>query len=140
MSGYWPSDCFGNGFPAFGEALDQARHTSSPSPRAGAQDNFRGELDKGNFFEDMKEKKFPRNGLMGIWGVGHGRVSSSRGVLETGVVFGRQRKRVKVIVGQGSKGCIAGCETNSSREFRVRLRWLVGIWEVGHGRVSRWML
>ena len=24
----------------------------------------------------MKEKKSPRNGWMGIWGVGHGRVSS----------------------------------------------------------------
>ena len=82
-------------FAAFGEALDQARHTSSPSPRAGAQDNFRGELDKGNVFEDMKEKKSPRNGWMGIWGVGHGRVSSSTGVLETGEVFGRQRNRVK---------------------------------------------
>ena len=58
----------------------------------------------------------------------------------TGVIFGRQSKRVKVIAGQGLKECIAGCETNSCREMRVRLRWLVGIWEVGHGRVSRWML
>ena len=62
-----------------------------PIPRAGAQDNFRDELDKGNFFEDMKEQKSPRNGWMDIWGVGHGRASSSRGVLETGVVFGRQK-------------------------------------------------
>ena len=31
----------------------------------------------------MKEEKFPSNGRMGIWEVGHRRVSS-RGVLETG--------------------------------------------------------
>ena len=54
-----------------------------PTPRAGAKNNVRGELDKGIAFEDMKEEKFPRNGWMGIFEVWHGRVSS-RGVLETG--------------------------------------------------------
>ena len=63
----------------------------------------------------MNEEEFPRNGWMGIWGVGHGRVISSRGVLETGEVFGRQRKRVKVMVGPGSRKCVAGYEKSSCR-------------------------
>ena len=41
---------------AFGEALDQARHTSSPSPRAGAQDNFRRlDQDQGSAQLDMRQ-------------------------------------------------------------------------------------
>ena len=67
-------------------------------------------------------------------------VSVVGGCLKQDVVFGRQRKWVKVMVGPGSKECAAAYETNSCWEFRVRLRRLVGIWEVGHGRVSRWML
>ena len=67
-------------------------------------------------------------------------VSVVGGCLKQDVVFGRQRKRVKVMVEPGSKECIAGYETNSCREMRVGLRRLVGIWEVGHRRVSRWML
>ena len=45
------------------------------TPRAGAQKNIRGELDKGMVFDDMREKKCLGNGRMGIWEVGHGRVS-----------------------------------------------------------------
>ena len=60
--------------------------------------------------------------------------------LKQDVDFGRQRKRVKVMVEPGSKKCIARYEPGSCREMRVRLRGLVGIWEVGHGRVSRWIL
>ena len=68
---------------AFGEALDQAGHTSSPPPAPALKIMYRGELDKGIAFEDIKEEKFPRNGWIRIFEVGHGRVSS-RGVLETG--------------------------------------------------------
>ena len=67
-------------------------------------------------------------------------VSVVGGCLKQDVVFGRQRKWVKVIVGPGSKDCTAAYETNSCGELRVRLRRLVGIWEVGLGRVRRWML
>ena len=44
------------------------------------------------------------------------------GCLKQNMVFGRQRKREKVIVGPGSNECIAGYETNSCRELRVRWR------------------
>ena len=42
---------------------------------------YTGEFEKGIFLYDMREKKCLSNGLMGIWEVGHGRVS--RGVLKT---------------------------------------------------------
>ena len=83
MSGYWSSDCFGNGFRGVWGSIRSGRAHKLPTPRAGAKNNVRGELDKGIAFEDMKEEKFPRNGWMRIFEVGHGRVSS-RGVLETG--------------------------------------------------------
>ena len=83
MSGYWSSDCFGNGFRGVWGSIRSGRAHKLPTPRAGAKNNVRGELDKGIAFEDMKEEKFPRNGWMGIFEVWHGRVSS-RGVLETG--------------------------------------------------------
>ena len=83
MSGYWSSDCFGNGFRGVWGSIRSGRAHKLPTPRAGAKNNVRGELNKGIAFEDMKEEKFPRNGWMGIFEVGHGRVSS-RGVRETG--------------------------------------------------------
>ena len=67
-------------------------------------------------------------------------VSVVGGCLKQDVVLGRQRKRVKVMVEPGSKECVAGYETKGCKEMRVRLRRLVGIWEVGHRRVRRWML
>ena len=46
-------------------------------------------------------------------------VSVVGGCLKQDVVYGRQRKIVKMMVGPGSVGCIAGYETNSCRELRV---------------------
>ena len=46
--------------------------------------------------------------------------------MKQNMVFRRERKREKVVVGPGSKGCIAGYETISRRELRVRRRGLVG--------------
>ena len=60
--------------------------------------------------------------------------------LKQSILFRRQRNREKVVVGPGSKECIAGYERNSCRELRVRWRGLVGRWEVGHERVSRGVL
>ena len=57
--------------------------------------------------------------------------------MEQNMALSSQRKREKVVVGPGSKGCIAGYEKNSCRELRVRCRGLVGNWEVRHERVSR---
>ena len=69
------------------------------------------------------------------------------GCLKQNMIFRRQRKRGKVVVGGTGPGpieFIAGYETNNCGEFQVRYfkRWrgLVGRWEVGHGRVSRGML
>ena len=86
--------------------------------------------------DDMREKKCLSKGRTGIWEVGGGPVS--RGVLETGNGLQKtEKEREKVVDEPGSKDCIAGNETNSCGEFRVRWRGLVGRWEVGHGRVSR---
>ena len=60
--------------------------------------------------------------------------------MKQSMVLRRQRKRDKVVVGQGSKECVAGFERNSFRELRVRWRGLVGRWEVGHKRASRGVL
>ena len=62
------------------------------------------------------------------------------GCLKQSKVFRRQGKREKVVVGPGSKKCIAGYERNSCIELRVRWRGLVGRWKVGHERVSRGVL
>ena len=83
MSGYWSSGSFGNGFHGVWGSIRSGRAHKLPTPRAGAKNNVRGELDKGIVIDDMKEEKFQSNGRMGMWEVGHRRVSS-RGVLETG--------------------------------------------------------
>ena len=48
------------------------------------------------------------------------------GCLKQNMVFRRQRKREKVVVGPGSRECIAGYETSSCRELHARLKGLVG--------------
>ena len=133
------SDCFGSGFRGVGGSIRSGRAHKPHTPRAGAPKNIRGELDKGMVFDDMREKKCVSNGWMGIWEVGHGRVS--RGVLETEHGLQKtEKEREKVVVGPGSKECIAGYERNSCRESRLRWRGLVGRWEVEHSRVSRGVL
>ena len=62
------------------------------------------------------------------------------GCFKQNMVFIRQRKRGKVVVGPGSKECIAEYETNGCRDLRVRWRGLVGRWEVGHEHASRGVL
>ena len=44
--------------------------------------------------------------------------------LKQSMVSGGERKREKVAVGPGSKGCYAGHETNNCGELRVRWREL----------------
>ena len=65
---------------------------------------------------------------------------SIEGCLKQKMVFRRQRKREKVVVGPGSKECIAGYETHSCRKISVRWRGPVGRWQGGHVRVSRGVL
>ena len=112
MPGYCSSDCFGNGFRGVWGSIRSVRAHKLPTPRAGAKNNARGELNYGIALEDMKEEKFPRNGWMRLFEVGHGLVGCG-GCLKQDVVFGRQRKWVKVMVGPGSKECAAAYETNS---------------------------
>ena len=40
------------------------------------------------------------------------------------------------MAGPGSREFKAGYETNTCEELRVRWRWLVGRWGVGHTRVK----
>ena len=44
----------------------------------------------------------------------------------------RQRTSEKVRAGPGLKECEAGFETSNCGELRVRWRWLVGKWGIGH--------
>ena len=89
--------------------------------------------------DDMTEKKCLSKGLMGMWEVGHGR--ASRGVFETEHGLQKtEKEREKVMVGPGSKECIAGYETNNCGELRVRWRGQVDRWEVRHERGSTGVL
>ena len=72
---------FENGFRGAWGSIGSGRAHKPHTPRAGAKKYIRGELDKGMVFGDMRETKFLSSGWMGIWEVGHGRVS--RGVLQT---------------------------------------------------------
>ena len=81
MSGCGLPYCIGNDFRGVWGIIRSGRAHKLHTPRAGAQKNIRGELDKGMVFDDMREKKCQSSGWMGIWDVGYGRVS--RGVLET---------------------------------------------------------
>ena len=75
------SDYVGNDFCGVWGIIRSDRAHKLHTPRAGAKKNIRGELDKGMVFDDLREKKCLSNERMGIWEVGHGRVSSE--VLET---------------------------------------------------------
>ena len=53
MSGYWSSDCFGNGFRGVWGIIRSGRAHKPQTPRAGAKKYITGELDKGIVFGDM---------------------------------------------------------------------------------------
>ena len=93
------SDCFGNDFRGVWGIIRSARAHKHHIPRAGAQKNIRGELDKGMVFDDMREKECLSNGWMGIWEEGHVRVG--RGMLETEHRLQKKEKEREIVVGPG---------------------------------------
>ena len=67
MSGYWSTDCFINGFRGVWGSIRSGRAHKLPTPRAGAQDNVRGELYKSMFLRKFKRRRTKRwlDGHMG---------------------------------------------------------------------------
>ena len=97
--GLWAVGLFWKCFRGVWGIIRPGRAQKPHTPRAGAQKNIRGELDRGMVLDDIREKKCLSNGWIGTWEEGHVRVG--RGMLETEHRLQKKEKEREIVVGPG---------------------------------------